>query len=232
MSKPTILIVEDEPLIADDIAEVLEKNGFTVVDVVDEAEEALTAIEEYQPDLALLDINIEGAIDGIDLAAKLNIPFIFLTSYYDKPTLARAAKVSPSGYLVKPFDENDLVANIEIALSKKRAQLQIKMQAPEKLFVKKDNEIISIMSDDILFAEAYDNYTNLYTSEKKFLISHTLKSVEEKLQPHGFFRVHRSNLINFHAIDSISENYVFIKGHKVQISKSYKKDLMDRLTMI
>lgn len=231
MSKPSILIVEDEPLIADDIAETLEANGFTVCDIVDEAEEALNAVAKYSPDLALLDINIEGDQDGISLAEQLSIPFIFLTSYYDKATLERAGKTNPSGYLVKPFQENDLIANVELGLNRKRI-ITKSNSTPEKLFVRKDQEIISVMSDEILYAEAFDNYTNVYTEGSKYIISHTLKSVEEKLQHLGFFRVHRSFLINFHAIDSISENYVFMKGHKVQISKSYRKELMDRLTLI
>lgn len=231
MTKPSILIVEDEPLIADDIAEILEKNGFTVVGIVDEAEEALAAIATYQPALALLDINIGGQVDGIGLAARIEIPFVFLTSYYDKATLARAARVNPSGYLVKPFDENELIANVEIALCK-QPHRHNRPQMPEKLFVRKDQEIIALMSDQIVYAEAFDNYTNLFTSDAKYIISHTLKRVEQTLEPHGFMRIHRSFLINFSAIDSISENYVFLKGHKVQIGKAYKKQLMDKLTLI
>ncbi len=231
MSKPTILIVEDEPLIADDIAETLERHGYTVCGIVDEALEALDAINEHCPDLALLDINIEGDQDGIELAKQLSVPFIFLTSYYDKSTIERAGKTNPSGYLVKPFQENDLIANVELALKRKHAKAT-SPASPEKLFVRKDQEIIALMSDQILYAEAFDNYTNVYTEGSKYIISHTLKSVEEKLQHLGFFRIHRSFLINFNAIDSISENYVFLKGHKVQVSKSYRKELMDRLTLI
>ena len=231
MSKPTILIVEDEPLIADDIAETLERHGYTVCGIVDEALEALDAINDHCPDLALLDINIEGDQDGIELAGQLTVPFVFLTSYYDKSTIERAGKTNPSGYLVKPFQENDLIANVELALKRKQAKAT-SPASPEKLFVKKDQEIIALMSDQILYAEAFDNYTNVYTEQNKYIISHTLKSVEEKLQHLGFFRIHRSFLINFNAIDSISENYVFLKGHKVQVSKSYRKELMDRLTLI
>lgn len=231
MSKPSIIIVEDEALIADDMAEILESHGFVVVDIVDEALEALASIANHQPDIALLDIGIKGRKDGIELAAELDIPFIFITSYYDQKTIQRAGKVNPSGYLVKPFNENELIANVELAALKSGASAA-RIGQPEKLFVRREQEIVSVMSDDIVYAEAFDNYTNLYTREDKYIISHTLKSVEAKLQPHGFFRVHRSYLINFSAIDSISENYVFLKGYKVQVSKSYRKDLMDRLTLI
>ena len=231
MTKPSILVVEDEPLIADDIADTLTKNGYRVVAIVDEGADALQAMEDYKPDLAILDVNIEGEMDGIELAPKLGIPFIFLTSYYDKATLDRAKVLHPAGYIVKPFSERDLIANVALALHKVPQPVAVKTH-PEKLFVKKDQEIISVMSDQILFAEAFDNYAYLYTESEKYIISHTLKSIEEKLVPLGFLRVHRSYLINFDQIDSISEGYVFLKGHKIQIGKSYRKEFMDRLSLL
>ncbi|MEO9476291.1 MAG: LytTR family transcriptional regulator DNA-binding domain-containing protein [Cyclobacteriaceae bacterium] len=231
MSKPSILIVEDEALIADDMAEILETHGFIVSDIVDEAVDALSSIEKNNPDMALLDINIKGEEDGISLASRLEIPFVFITSFYDQKTIQRASKVNPSGYLVKPFSENELIANVELALSKQKP-LENTNQTPEKLFFRQDQEILSVKSDQIVYAEAFDNYTNLFTIDSKYIISHTLKSVEEKLTPLGFVRVHRSYLINFKLIDSISENSVFLMGHKVQISKSYRKNLMDQLTLI
>ncbi|WP_421893437.1 LytR/AlgR family response regulator transcription factor [Marinoscillum sp.] len=231
MTKPSILVVEDEPLIADDIADTLTKNGYRVVAIVDEGADALQAMEDYKPDLAILDVNIEGEMDGIELAPKLGIPFIFLTSYYDKATLDRAKVLHPAGYIVKPFSERDLIANVALALHKVPQPVAVKTHR-EKLFVKKDQEIISVMSDQILFAEAFDNYAYLYTESEKYIISHTLKSIEEKLVPLGFLRVHRSYLINFDQIDSISEGYVFLKGHKIQIGKSYRKEFMDRLSLL
>ncbi len=231
MSKPKILIVEDEPLIADDIAEILEKNGYEVVGIADEAEEALEMIAEHSPTVALLDINIDGDQDGVQLAAQLSIPFVFLTSYFDNATLERAAKTNPSGYIVKPFNESDLLANLGLALQKQPTKAKSN-NPPEKLFFRQDQEILSVMSDEIVYAEAFDNYTYLFAKSDKYIISHTLKSVEEKLTPLGFVRVHRSYLINFKLIDSIAENTVFLAGHKVQISKSYRKSLMDQLTLI
>ncbi|WP_421764001.1 LytR/AlgR family response regulator transcription factor [Ekhidna sp.] len=231
MNKSSILIVEDEPLIADDIAGILERNGYIVTAVVDEATTALEAVAEFKPDVVLLDINIEGETDGIDLAPKLKVPFIFLTSYYDQATLERARKVKPSGYIVKPFGESDLIANIEIATLRSSGKVITKSE-PVKLFVRKDQEILSLNSDEIILAEAFDNYSIVHTVKDKYIISHTLKSVEEKLIPLGFIRIHRSYLINFQAIDSISEGMVFLKGHQVHIGKSYRKDFFDQLALL
>lgn len=231
MSKARVLIVEDEPLIADDIADALERNGYEVVSIVDEAEDALQAVVDHAPSIALLDINIEGDIDGIELAHKLPIPFIFLTSYYDQNTLDRAKKTNPLGYIVKPFSETDLIVNLEIALFRTKATKE-ESRPPEKLFLRNGQEIISVMSSDILYVEAYDNYANVFTVTNKFLISHTLKSVEDKLLSFGFRRIHRSYLINFSKVDTISEGYVFIGKHKVQIGKSYRKDFMESLSLL
>lgn len=238
MRKPSILIVEDEPLIADDIAETLERHQYTVVAIVDEGKDALDALQKHAPDMALLDINIEGEMDGIELAPKLGIPFVFLTSYYDQKTLDRAKLVQPSGYIVKPFNERDLIANVEMALHKSPAwksgkeHAKSKQSEPEKFFVRANQDIISISSADIIYVEAFDNYANLYTKTNKYIISHTLKSIEEKLIPLGFLRVHRSYLINFDAIDTISEGYVYLKGHRISLGKSYRKDFMERLSML
>ncbi len=230
MSKPRILLVEDEPLIADDIAEILEKNGYQVVGIADEAADALEIVEEEQPDVALLDINIEGDKDGIELAAELSIPFVFLTSYYDQATLKRAAKVNPSGYIVKPFNESDLIANIRLALMKSKA---IKSVLPiDKFFVRNHQELKAIEPNDILYAESDDNYANIYTLNGKHVVSHTLKSVEEKLELNGFLRIHKSYLINFRKITSIHEGYAFIDEIKLPIGRSYREDLLTNLSIL
>lgn len=231
MSKGSILIVEDEPLIADDLAATLESQGYHITAILDEAVDVFQHLENNKPNLALLDVKIAGNVDGIQIAEKLDIPFIYLTSFYDQKTLDRAKKTNPSGYIVKPFSEGDLIANVEMAMAK-TTQKNSKTNEPEKLFLRNGQEIVSMMSSDIVYVEAFDNYANVYTEKGKFMISHTLKSIEKTLIPLGFHRIHRSYLINFDHIDSISENYVFLKGLKVQIGKSYRKDLMDRLTMI
>lgn len=231
MSKVKIIVVEDEPLIADNIADLLEKHGYQVVGIADKAEEALRIIEKEKPDLALLDVNIEGNVDGIGLAAQLSIPFVFLTSYYDQKTLDRAKLTNPSGYIVKPFKERDLIANLEMARARSKPQTQEK-KAPEKLFLKNGQEIISVVSSDISMVEAYDNYSHIYTETNKFLISHTLKSIEEKLLPFGFRRIHRSYLINFEKVSTISDKYVFLGQHKALIGKSYRKEFIESLSLL
>lgn len=119
--KVRVLIVEDEPLIAENIAMYLNNHDYEVAGIAYDYEEAIEILERERPDIALLDINLEGNRDGIDLGKyiqdKLGIPFVFLSSYSDKSTLDRAKQVKPSGYLVKPFHEKSLMTTLEISLA-------------------------------------------------------------------------------------------------------------------
>ncbi len=114
-----ILIIEDEPLIAEDIADLCKLNGYEVCETIYNAAAALSAIQTHQPNLVLIDINLQSTIDGVDIAEHLKrnymIPFIFITSYADKHTLAKAREVGPVGYIVKPFSKAQLYSTIEIA---------------------------------------------------------------------------------------------------------------------
>ncbi|HMU72655.1 MAG TPA: response regulator, partial [Ferruginibacter sp.] len=121
MSKIKILIVEDEPVIAENISLYLDNNDFEVSGIAYDSEDAMQQLKENTPDAVLLDINLESDTDGIDIARYIQehyqLPFIFLTSYSDRITLERAKQVKPSGYIVKPFNERTLLASLEIAIS-------------------------------------------------------------------------------------------------------------------
>src|SRR5690554_3958234 len=120
MSKYSILIVEDEPLIAEDIAGYLEESGFTVAGMANDGKQAMQLLKTVKPDAVLLDINLGTPPDGIELAGLIrqhyNLPFVFLTSHGDKATLERAKTTFPAGYLLKPFDGFDLMTSLEVAL--------------------------------------------------------------------------------------------------------------------
>ena len=120
MNQIQILIVEDDPIIADDISVMLEKNSFNVSGVAYNKTKALGLIDEKTFDVALLDINLNGRNEGFEIAEYLNatkkIPFLYLTSYTEKSILEKAKKTIPMAYLVKPFTETDLLASLEISM--------------------------------------------------------------------------------------------------------------------
>jgi signal transduction histidine kinase len=129
MSEAKILIVEDEFLIAQGLARKLEKLGYQIIDIVASGGEAIQRTREFYPDLILMDIVIEGDCDGIETAAEIYksyfIPVIYVTAYADEQILKRAQNTGSYGYILKPFNERELHATIQIALSKHQQALQL-----------------------------------------------------------------------------------------------------------
>lgn len=130
MTKQKILVVEDESIIALDIAERLRRLGYEVTATAVSGDEAMDAAIRTRPDLVLMDIMLPGAVDGIEAAARirdrLEVPVVYLTAYADQATLARAQVTEPFGFILKPFQERGLKAAVEIALYKSRIERERK----------------------------------------------------------------------------------------------------------
>lgn len=126
MPEVKILIVEDEKILAMGLKKKLENLGFSVTGLVSSGAEAIESVKKIQPDLVLMDIVIKGAMDGIETAEFIvnlyDIPIIYLTAYADDEMLARAEKTCPYGYILKPYKDGELKANIKMALYKHNAQ--------------------------------------------------------------------------------------------------------------
>ena len=125
-----LLIVEDEPIVAIDLREEVEEFGFEVTGLAESADAALYSIEEEKPDLVLMDISIEGSMDGIQAARVLrdlyDVPVIFLTAFSDPETLSRAARETPYGYLTKPFKTRDLQAALKTGIYKANHDAEVR----------------------------------------------------------------------------------------------------------
>lgn len=123
---PSILIVEDEFLIAQELQKRLESLGCQVIAAVDNGEEALRLAGENPPHVVLMDIRLRGEMSGIETAAalqrELGIPSIYITAYADDPVLDQAAATDHSGYLIKPYRDKELQAALKAALYKRTAR--------------------------------------------------------------------------------------------------------------
>ncbi|MEO0779581.1 MAG: response regulator, partial [Bacteroidota bacterium] len=208
LNTPTrVYVVEDEPLIVTNIRISLEEAGYEVVGWSDNAASALREIPQRLVDIVLIDIYLKGREDGIALASALpeRLPFIYLTSYSDAPTLQRAKQSFPAGYIVKPFDEADLRANIEIALAR-HAQARPPSPTPDgdSIFVKQDGALQRVRLSDIEYLQAYDNYTFIHLPQQRLMIRRPLKRLQEQLPPQRFIRCHRTYIINRPKITSIT----------------------------
>jgi len=130
MNKGRVLIVEDETLIAMELKDRLERNNYIICGVIARGEEALGRIEQLKPDLALMDIHLAGALNGIETARQLrkhtDVPVVYLTAYSDPALVEAAAETAPYGYLVKPFEERELRATIDMALYKHMMEQRVR----------------------------------------------------------------------------------------------------------
>lgn len=127
MSKPRILIVEDEAVTAADLHDELTAQGFHVVGTADTAEGAMKQAETHRPDLVLMDITLGSVADGVHAASAMRgmeIPVIFLTAHYDERTLSRAKQATPVGYITKPFEPHAVCVAIEIGLERHRSDME------------------------------------------------------------------------------------------------------------
>lgn len=130
-----ILVAEDEAIVALEVAELLREIGHEVVAVVASGEDAVARSAELRPDLALLDLHLRGALDGIEVAERLRplgIPVLFLTAFGDAPTVARAQAAAPVGYLLKPFDGAALAAAVTTGLHRLAAEAGERRAADER----------------------------------------------------------------------------------------------------
>ena len=256
MEAVKILVVEDEMIVAADIADTLEKCGYEVTGIFPKGERAFQSIEAELPDLVLLDINLRGNWDGITTAQHIQeqygIPIIYLTANSDKSTFDRAKETQPKAFLTKPFDPGDLERAIELAMSNLEREVQNGISpVPEtvertsspatphsyflqdRIFVRNKDVMKKVALTEILYAEAESNYTRLHTTDKSFLLSLTLKTLAGRLQ-HApqFIRVHRSFLINLQRLEEVGTVYLRVGQQQIPISKAYRPDLMERIRLM
>lgn len=255
MTPLAVLIVEDNPSYALELEILVEKLGYKLTGVVDNSAEAIEAILIEQPDLILMDIDIKGRLTGIEVAEKtkhLTIPVLFITSFGDEIHYQQVQKFNPVGYLVKPVNKYTLESAIALALNNIKLHqdkeetipspdidLDIEMEEAviplkEYLFFKKKGIFHKVKIENILFLEASDDYCLVHSDKQTFLISQRLSKMAELLETYSFMRVHRSYVVNLHAIlalDPVEQTLDFPKK-KVPFSKGNKERLLKNLKMI
>lgn len=241
MERPIrILIVEDNVIIADDMQSMLEEIGYEIVDNVIVYEQAEEVLKTQQVDLVLIDIILASDRTGIDLGKHIrenyDIPFIFVTSNSDRATVESAKTVKPNGYLVKPFEQQDLYTSIEIALANftygtgtnkqenPLSQEDVPMSnsvLKDSIFVKKQHLYYRIQFGDIQFIKADNVYLEVNTVDKKFLVRSPLKDYLQKLPKNKFYRAHKSYIVNVDHIDAINSKDIMINNNLIPISKDF-----------
>ncbi|WP_321423517.1 response regulator [uncultured Methanobacterium sp.] len=151
MTNTSIMLVEDEIIVAADVKNRLENMGYDVLGIFDTGEEAIQKAGELKPDMVLMDIVLKGEMDGIDAAQEIHelfdIPLIYLTAYSDEKTLERAKVTEPFGYVLKPFEDREIQSAIEMALYKH--QMEKKLKESEEKYRKLIEKVLRL-SNEIL----------------------------------------------------------------------------------
>lgn len=240
MSNVRILIVEDEALVAMDMATMLSQIGYQVLDPAYSYEEAVKRMDDENPDIVLSDINLGKGKSGIDFAqlvrSKYKLPLIFITSYSDKDTVAKAAVTKPNGYLIKPFSQQDLFASIEVALASfagnKTEQAEPVCMVNDSLFVKTDTHFVKVNVADIMWLESDHNYLYLVTDKAKHIVRSSFRDFMTNLPAADFMQVHKSYIVNLKKIDSFSYTDIVINKASIPLSRNFKDELFERLKRV
>jgi DNA-binding NarL/FixJ family response regulator len=178
MSRIKILIVEDEVLIAQDIARTLEGIDYVVSDIAYDGNTAMTCLQKNPPDIALLDINLGSEPSGIQVAQHIqdeyDLPFIYLTSYASEMIVDKAKRTRPMGYIVKPFKERDLFSAIEIGLYNYAQMVNPLGFDLERLNMKLTIPLSSREFE--ILCDIYEGKTNQQLVNKHFISMNTVKT--------------------------------------------------------
>lgn len=232
MNAIKILIVENELIVSEQMAAYLQQLEYNVCGIAEKGEEALELIKNDIPDIVLMDIDLDGELDGVDTAALIQediiIPIIYLTNFDDDRTLNRVKQTMPAAYLIKPFrnldlrnaiemaiynaahmtlnkSERDINVTIEMSFEKEKEKLEELYILNDRLFYKRfAGQYNRLVISEIVYLESDSNNTIAYTISGVFTLPFNLKHTLKKLEGTPLLRIHRQYAINIDYIVQIN----------------------------
>ena len=244
-----ILLIEDEAVLALDLCDLLQAEGYVVVGIADNGPHALALYQDQRVDLVLCDICIQGPWDGIETVMRLGnghrVPVIYLSALSDRPTRERALHTLPAAYLLKPVTLDSLRVAIELALhtlSTQAAQMLLTAPRPAEgvaplgpepvlrlgvtVFIRHNYRFVRVLLADILLLQADNNHTLLVTASQKYALRLTLGHVLDRLASARLVRVHRSYAVNIDRVHSFTDQELSLADQTVPLSRQYRDDFM------
>ncbi|MEO8475054.1 MAG: response regulator, partial [Chryseolinea sp.] len=187
ISSIKILAIEDDAIYAESLSLIIRDLGYELTGIADSGLVALALLEESIPDLILMDIDIKGQINGIELAAQINmvrrIPIIFVTAFKDIETFKLAKLTFPKAYIIKPYDPISLQSAIELSMFSGAVQNSSVLQPKtmgDTFYIKDNNRLVKIRLRDIVMVEADENYCFIDTNQKRYVINMTLRDLLDR----------------------------------------------------
>jgi DNA-binding LytR/AlgR family response regulator len=252
--KVNILIVEDESIVALDLANGLERDGYNIAGIADNAEEAQQIFNEKDIDIILMDVNIIGDKDGIETATEIlkqkAVPIIYLTAFTDAVTIDRIKQTHPAAFLSKPYNLTNVRIAIDLAVNNfavsreqqptgkiipldketnrntASPEREMILRMNDHIFVKNNYAFVKLKLNELLYIEADNNYTSIITTDKKFLLRLSLNQLLEKINYKALVRIHRSYAVNINAIQSFNEQEIEINQQHLPIGRNYKEEFL------
>ncbi|MEP6736658.1 MAG: LytTR family transcriptional regulator DNA-binding domain-containing protein [Chryseolinea sp.] len=241
ISSIKILAVEDDAIYAESLSLIIRDLGYELTGIADSGLVALALLEESIPDLILMDIDIKGQINGLELAAQINlvrrIPIIFVTAFKDIETFKLAKLTFPKAYIIKPYDPISLQSAIELSMFSGAVQNSSVLQPKtmgDTFYIKDNNRLVKIRLRDIVMVEADENYCFIDTNQKRYVINMTLRDLLDRLPREEFVQVHRSFVVRKSAIEevNIGEQTLKVAEKNIPIGKTYKEQLLTTLNLL
>lgn len=226
------LIVDDEAVARDIIASHLSKiENVSVVANCSNAMEAFNIISSHNIDLLFLDINMP-EITGISFAKSINkdIKIIFTTAYRDYAI--EGFELQAVDYLLKPISFERLLKSINVyfkVYGHNKANAEPFTETNHFMFVRSDRRMLKIDFEAIIYIESFSDYIKIHLANETIATRETISAIEAKLPKHQFLRIHRSYIISIPHINSFTNEHVEINNKALTISRSYKKEVLERL---
>lgn len=249
-----ILVIEDEAVLAMDLSDTLEDEGYYVVGIASNGRKALELFKTQRVDLVVCDIQLKGDWDGIETIGQIqsirSVPVIYTTALSDKSTLDRAKQTLPAAYLTKPIIISNLRIAMELALHNFSHRLDpipqddpielhniLEKDAPSRetilridnlIFIKHNYQFVKILLEDILLLEADGAYTTIVTNDRKYAIRLTISTLLERLSEMQLTRVHRSFAVHIKKVEGFSDREITVGKHIVPLGRQYKQTFIQQ----
>lgn len=223
-----VYVLEDEFITQELIKQTLEKFNYNLVGISSNAETALKEITELEPDVLLLDINVDGEKSGIWLAELVpDYPKIFFTAYNDIETIKEATKHKPISYLLKPYNEMQLIASVQLAVGLMNENKPEKDNGYKVIVLKDGHKYHKIDLSTVLYIKSDANYIHVFQkNDKQFMLRSSLGNFHNLCPQELFIRIHRSYVVNINEIDKVSAENVEIGNIEIPVSRLVKEELM------
>lgn len=226
-----VLIVENDPLIVEDLQDKLMNLGYATTRSADNVKDAISIVNKEKPSVVLVDIELNGKLDGIDLGKVLNtkkIPFIYLSRLQDQHTFDRAKATHPQSNIPKP------VSLLQLRNSLLEVNFKEKEDEKDYLSISRNGKKTVLNKAEIKWLKADRNYCLIYIGDTRYQSSTPMNNVLSRLNADKFVKVHRSHAINIDYVDRYEGNMIYLKGieEPISLSETYRTNFLKRFDAV